>query len=36
MLYTLGFMREGKEEGRKKKKNKIKIFTFNFLDCEEK
>ena len=27
-------MFDGKE--RKKKKNKIEIFAFNFLDCEEK
>ena len=29
-------MFDGKEEKKKKKNNKIKIFTFDFLDCEEK
>ena len=30
-------MKKKKEERRRrKKKNKIKIFAFNFLDCEEK
>ena len=27
---------ERKEEERKKKKNKIEILAFNFLDCEKK
>ena len=33
--YTFLVMLDGKE-GRKKKKNNIEIFAFDFLDCDEK
>ena len=33
--YTFRVMHEGKEEKRRRK-NKIKIFAFDFLDCEMK
>ena len=29
-------MHEGKQERMKKKRKKIKIFAFDFLDCEKK
>ena len=38
ILYDLCLMEKKKEERKKKeeKKNKIEIFVFDFLDCEEK
>ena len=38
MLYTVWFMLEGKEDGkkeRKKKNTEVKIFTFDFLEYDK-